>query len=114
MAFYRKTQNRYGLPLDNRRKYTKLDWVLWTATLTGSREDFEALVNPVWDFLNETPDRVPMTDWYMTDTARKRGFQARPVVGGVFARMLYDEAVWKKWAGRDKARPGAWAPLPAP
>jgi hypothetical protein len=114
MAFYRKTQNRYGLPLDNRQKYTKLDWVLWTATLTGSREDFEALVNPVWDFLNETPDRIPMTDWYMTDTARKRGFQARPVVGGVFARMLYDEAVWKKWAGRDKARPGAWAPLPAP
>lgn len=114
MAFYRKTQNRYGLPLDNRQKYTKLDWVLWTATLTGSREDFEALVNPVWDFLNETPDRIPMTDWYMTDTARKRGFQARPVVGGVFARMLYDEAVWKKWAGRDKARPGDWAPLPAP
>jgi hypothetical protein len=30
-----------------------------------------------------------MTDWYFTDT-KKRGFTARPVVGGVFAQMLYD------------------------
>jgi hypothetical protein len=114
MAFYLKTQKRYGLPLDNRSAWTKLDWTLWTATLTGSREDFDALVSPVYDFLNATPDRIPMTDWYMTDTAKKRGFQARSVVGGVFIRMLYDEAVWKKWAARDTTRPGKWAPLPVP
>jgi len=54
-----------------------------------------ALVDPVFDFLNTTPHRVPMTDWYWTHDATKTGFQARPVVGGVFLRLLYDQAVWK-------------------
>jgi len=112
MDFYKKTQNKYGLPLDNRSLYTKLDWILWTATLTQKRADFEALVEPVYLFLNETPDRSPMTDWYFTHDARKRGFTARPVVGGVFLQMLYDKAVWHKYAGRDKTKAAGWAPMP--
>jgi len=114
MDFYKKTQNRYGLPLDNRSLYTKLDWILWTATLTQNRADFEAIVDPVYLFLNETPDRSPMTDWYFTNNARKRGFTARPVVGGVFLQMLYDKNVWHKYARRDKTKAGKWAPLPKP
>jgi hypothetical protein len=114
MAYYRRVQQRYGLPLDNRTAYTKLDWTLWTATLTRVRGDFEALVNPVYAFLNETPDRVPMTDWYWTDSGKKRGFQARPVVGGVFLEMLYHEARWKKYVSRDRLDPKDWAPLPPP
>jgi hypothetical protein len=98
MAYYRRIQEQYGIPLDSRRLYTKLDWVTWTATLTGSRADFEALVSPVFDMLNATPHRVPMTDWYWTHDATKVGFQARSVVGGVFLRLLYDAPVWKKWA----------------
>jgi hypothetical protein len=114
MAHYRKVQNKYGLPLDNRSLYTKLDWILWTATLTQNRADFEALVNPVFLFLNETPDRSPMTDWYYTDNANKRGFTARPVVGGVFIQMLYDKATWKKYASRDKTKAANYAPMPKP
>jgi len=114
MAHYRRVQNRYGLPLDNRTAYTKLDWTLWTATLTRSRADFEALVGPVYAFLQETPDRVAMTDWYWTDSGKKRGFQARSVVGGVFLELLYHEACWKKYVGRDRLRPRGWAPLPPP
>lgn len=112
MDFYKKIQNEYGLPLDNRRDYTKLDWILWTATLTQNRSDFEALVSPVFKFLNETPDRSPMTDWYETKTARKVGFTARPVVGGVFAQMLYQDAIWQKYAARDQTKARRWAPLP--
>jgi len=114
MAYYRKIQNKYGLPLDNRSLYTKLDWILWTATLTQNREDFEALVGPVYLFLNETPDRSPMTDWYYTDSARKQGFTARPVVGGVFIQMLYDKGVWKKYAGKDKTKARNYAAMPKP
>jgi hypothetical protein len=114
MDFYKKIQNQYGLPLDNRETYTKLDWVTWTATLTQNRDDFEALITPIIAFLNATPDRSPMTDWYQTKTARKVGFDARPVVGGVFLRMLYDKTVWQKYARRDETKAANWAPMPRP
>lgn len=114
MDYYLKVQNQYGLPLDNRDTYTKLDWILWTATLTQDREEFEALVQPVCKFLSETPDRVPMTDWYKTDTARRVGFTARPVVGGVFLQALYDGKLWDKWASRDQTGAGDYAPMPQP
>jgi hypothetical protein len=110
--YYRKIQNRYGVPLDNREKYTKLDWIVWTASLTRDRGDFEALVDPVFRWLNETPDRVPMSDWYDTVTGRQVGFQARPVVGGVFLPLLHDAALWRKYASRDRTRAANWAPLP--
>lgn len=113
MDYYKKMQNRYGLPLDNRKQYTKLDWILWTATLTQERAEFEALVDPVYRYVNETPDRSPMSDWYETQSAKKVGFTARPVVGGVFAQMLYDQKVWQKYARRDQTKARKWAPMPA-
>jgi hypothetical protein len=114
MDFYCRSLNRYGLPLDNRKAYTKLDWTLWTATITNNQDDFEALVTPVVRFLAETPDRQPMTDWYQTDSGQKVGFTARSVVGGVFMRMLYDDQLWQKWAKRDNTRAGHYAALPRP
>ena len=99
MAYYKRIQNKYGLPLDNRETYTKLDWTLWVATLTQNRTDFEAIVDPVYKFINATPDRSPLTDFYQTKTARKVGFTGRPVIGGVFMQMLYEKKTWKKYAG---------------
>jgi len=96
-GFYKKHLNPFGLPLDERATYTKLDWEIWTATLTHSGDDFQTFVHPVFDFLNRTTDRVPMTDWYDTMTARQKGFQARSVVGGVYIKMLSDVSIWKKW-----------------
>jgi len=112
MDFYKTKQNTYGLPLDVRKDYTKLDWTLWTATLTQDPADFAALVAPVYRFLNETPTRVPMTDWYDTKTGKQVGFQARSVVGGVFIQMLYSDSTWKKWARQDRAKASNWAALP--
>ncbi|HVW85064.1 MAG TPA: DUF4965 domain-containing protein [Bryobacteraceae bacterium] len=100
IAFYEKHQNQYGLPLDNRSQYTKLDWIYWTATLADSQHDFDALIDPTYKFANESPSRVPLTDWYWTQDAKQRGFQARSVVGGLFMKMLADQAVWKRWASQ--------------
>ncbi|MGZ5566858.1 MAG: glutaminase domain-containing protein [Limisphaerales bacterium] len=112
MDFYKTKQNTYGLPLDIRKDYTKTDWTLWTATLTQDRSDFEVLVNPVYKFPNESPSRVPLTDWFDTKTGKKVGFQARSVVGGLYLQMLYDQHTWKKWSKHDKAKSANWAPLP--
>ncbi len=88
VAFYLRNQNKYGLPLDNRSGYTKLDWITWSAVLAPDRDGFETLIGPVHKFLNESPSRVPMTDWYWTTEGTQRGFQARSVVGGVYLQLL--------------------------
>ena len=100
IAFYLTKQNQFGLPLDNRKDYTKLDWVVWTATMAGNSGDFEKIVAPAWQFANDSASRVPLTDWYDTKTAKQQGFQARSVVGGLFIKMLADPAMWKKYSAR--------------
>ncbi len=97
IAFYLKHLNRFGLPLDNRKDYTKLDWEIWTATLADRPEDWNALLEPIGRWVNEGPTRVPLTDWYDTKTGKQEGFQARSVVGGVYIKALADTALAAKW-----------------
>ncbi len=100
LAYYQQRQNHFGLPLDNRKGYTKLDWSLWTATLADSPAEFHIFMAPIYDWINGTPTRVPLTDWYETTDGKQDGFQARSVVGGIFIKMLADAPTWKKWSSR--------------
>jgi hypothetical protein len=100
IAFYLKHLNRFGLPLDNRRDYTKLDWEIWTATLADKPADWNALLDPIGHWINEGPTRVPLTDWYSTKSGEQEGFQARSVVGGVYIKALADKDLSAKWRNR--------------
>jgi hypothetical protein len=112
-AYYKKVIQPYGVPLDSRTRLTKTDWSLWSATLAERQSDFQALVSPIYDYLDATTARSPLVDSYVTDNLHSDGMHARPVVGGIFIKMLTDPVLWKKWAGRDQAKAGPWAPMPA-
>jgi hypothetical protein len=114
IAFYKTKLNKYGLPLDNRASTSKSDWTVWTASLANNQADFEMLIHPLVDYLNETTDRVPFQDGYNTDSAKTSFFHARPVIGGVFMRMLTDKPMWQKWSSMDHEKTGLWAPTPLP
>jgi hypothetical protein len=103
ITYYKTKLNTYGLPLDNRSTYTKLDWSVWIASMSDKPDDFAVFIDPIYRWMNDTESRVPLTDWYFTDTGLKRAFQARPVVGGVFIRMLYDTVLWDKWRVRNQS-----------
>jgi hypothetical protein len=100
LSFYLQHLNQYGLPLDNRADYTKLDWQLWTATLTEKAAEFQDFMAPIVKWMNETPSRVPLTDWYDTKTGKQVGFQARSVVGGVYIKALADGQLTSKWRAK--------------
>ena len=75
---------QYGIPLDSRANFTKTDWLTWVAAMGNSDQvfvqystcttdthilhlynflQFKVIVNAVYKFANETPDRFPFTDW---------------------------------------------------
>jgi hypothetical protein len=113
IAYYKTRMQPYGLPLDSRTHLTKTDWSLWSASMATSRADFESFVTPIYDYLGQTTSRDMLADSYMTDDLHSDGMHARPVVGGLFIKMLTDPAVWRKWSSQDRQNPTGWALLPA-
>jgi hypothetical protein len=102
LSFYAQHFNQFGLPLDNRADYTKLDWSIWTATLADtSKPDqsavYDHILTRTGEWISQGPSRVPLTDWYDTKTGRQIGFQARSVVGGVYIKALADKQLAAKW-----------------
>lgn len=90
VAFYLKNQNKYGLPLDNRFTWGKVDDTVWSATMADSMSDFMELVTPLWQYAHHSASRVPLGDWYETLDADYINFRARSVVGGVYMKSLND------------------------
>jgi len=80
--------NKYGLPLDSRKTYTKSDWILWTASMAQDEKTFRAIIAPIVTYLKETESRVPFSDWYDTVTGKYEHFIARSVQGGLYMPYL--------------------------
>ena len=114
IAFFKTKLQPFGLPLDSRDHLTKTDWTVWTASLADNQSDFEKLISRMTVYLDYTTARIPFVDSFVTDDIRSEGMRARPVIGGVFARMLTDKGMWKKWASMDKEVTSDWAPIPKP
>ena len=95
VKYYLTKQNQYGLPLDCRKDYTKSDWIMWTAGMADSKDDFIQFVEPLYAYMNETPSRVPTSDWYDTKTSSMIGFKARSVIAGHWMRVLVDKLAKK-------------------
>ena len=78
----------YGMPLDNRASYTKSDWLVWTATMCETDDEFRAYIEPLWKAYHNSLSRVPLTDWYDTSSGLMVGFQHRTVQGGLFIKLM--------------------------
>lgn len=93
--YYLTKQNAFGLPLDSRKEYTKSDWIMWTAAMASDMETFQKFVDPLYKYINETPSRVPISDWHHTDSGEWVGFRARSVIGGYWMKVLMDKMLVK-------------------
>lgn len=93
VSYYLTKQNAYGLPLDSRKEYTKSDWVMWTAAMADDMDSFQAIIDPLYKYINETKSRVPISDWHHTDSGEWVGFRARSVIGGYWMKVLMDKTL---------------------
>lgn len=88
LACYKTHVGPYGIPMDCRAQYTKTDWEMWSTVLFNDKEYTDMVVDGMWRFFHETPDRVPMTDLHFTNEPWERAFHARTVQGGLFINLL--------------------------
>ncbi len=88
IELYKSKLNSYGVPLDNRSDLTKIDWLVWSSRIYDDGEYHKEICKGIVDMINETLDRVPLTDLYFTSTADWYIFRARSVVGGIFINLI--------------------------
>eukprot|EP01106_Pelomyxa_sp_JSP_P003978 TRINITY_DN1605_c0_g1_i1.p1 TRINITY_DN1605_c0_g1~~TRINITY_DN1605_c0_g1_i1.p1 ORF type:complete len:276 (-),score=54.28 TRINITY_DN1605_c0_g1_i1:84-911(-) len=95
--YYKLMEGTYGVPLDSRDTFTKLDWEVWVGTQESDQSYLVHMFDTIYTWANMTPGRVPLTDLYQTTTGeRYLDFKARPVVGGLFAPLLLHELSQRK------------------
>ena len=95
---YLSKANSFGVPLDNRATFVKTDWLFWGAAMSTTKAQFNQFTAMVYKFANETPDRVPFSDWYDTKSAKNMGMDSRSVIGGVAAPLLLRSIVASRTA----------------
>ncbi|MDB5325912.1 MAG: Glutaminase, partial [Phycisphaerales bacterium] len=112
IAYDKTVLTPLGVPIRSTTNIVGIDWSIWDASLATNAADFQTLITPIYTYLNTTGTRVPMRDKYDTSNLNGGLFQARSVVGGVFAKMLTDPAMWSKYSSQDTNVLGPYAGFP--
>lgn len=86
--YYIKKAEKFGVPLDSREEYSKSDWLTWVAALTDDSEKRAAFIKRIDDYLKNSPERVPFSDWYDVKNGEFFQFRNRTVQGGNFILLL--------------------------
>ena len=85
---YRNRLNKYGVPLDYRKDFTKTDWMLWAACLDETMENVELFSERIVAYLAETEDKTCFSDWIETKKPKQSGFDHRTVQAGLWMPVL--------------------------
>jgi hypothetical protein len=93
--YYISKMADFGIPLDSRGNLTKSDWTSWIVAFNSDPQQQDAIFGKLYKFANESPSRVPLSDFYNVVTGRVIAFRARPVMGGLFARALLENPLAK-------------------
>eukprot|EP01112_Ceratiomyxa_fruticulosa_P005629 TRINITY_DN1637_c0_g1_i1.p1 TRINITY_DN1637_c0_g1~~TRINITY_DN1637_c0_g1_i1.p1 ORF type:complete len:717 (+),score=147.27 TRINITY_DN1637_c0_g1_i1:90-2153(+) len=88
LDYYATEMMPFGVPLDVRSNFTKIDWQSWTATFAQDEATWNKFWTPLYKTAITTKQRVPLTDFYWTTNAQQVAFQARAVLGAFWAKML--------------------------
>eukprot|EP00392_Amoebophrya_sp_AT5.2_P000730 g731.t1 len=115
VAFYRTQAAEYGVPMDPRARFTMVPYtgaLMALADHYGDEENSNLYLDALFRFANRTTPRMPLTDWYDADNGEGLGsFTARPVVGGIYAKILLDQFKEQRNESADTATPAASLPL---
>ncbi len=94
---YESKMTKYGIPLDYRGDIGKLDWIMWAACMSDDENFKNKVIHSVFTMINETKQRVPLTDYYNVRNGEQvvwafyrspAGFSNRSVVGGLGILLL--------------------------
>ncbi len=88
---YRAELNQYGVPLDNRKDFTKTDWMLWASCLDETGENTKLFSSCIVKYLADTQDKNCFTDWYETKIPKERGMNHRSVQAGLWMPVLKEK-----------------------
>ncbi|MCS3102979.1 DUF1793 domain-containing protein [Bacteroides ovatus] len=72
-------------------KNTKIDWIMWTATMSSDKETFQKFSGPVYKYINETVSRVPISDGILLIVVGGLASRARSVIGGYWMQVLMNK-----------------------
>jgi hypothetical protein len=61
------------------------DWEMWTAAILTDTTLRDTFISRLKNYLTDSFNNMPFSDWYDTVSGRSVGFRARPVAGGHLA-----------------------------